>query len=135
MNSNSLHSSRPTQSRLRCVSGLLCLACTLAVSHQQQQLAISTCCTATTAFAGGRQTAAAKHLYSCLQELIGHCSAVYSINRATALALEQHLVQYGYQQPADAVLEPECLQDVLQDETEGKKEVADSRTILSFMLS
>lgn len=57
------------------------------------------------------------------QELIGHCSAVYSINRATVLALEQHLAQYGYQQPADAVLEPESLQGMqMLDDTEGEWE-------------
>jgi hypothetical protein len=54
-----------------------------------------------------------------LQELIGHCSAVYSVNRAAALALEQHLSQYGYQQPADAVLELESLQDCMMQEDTG----------------
>lgn len=53
------------------------------------------------------------------QELIGHCSAVYSVNRATALALEQHLVQYGFQQPPGAVLEPESLQDCMQEDSGG----------------
>lgn len=55
-----------------------------------------------------------------LQELIGHCSAVYRVNRATALALEQHLAQYGYQRPADAVLEPESLQECMQEDTDSK---------------
>jgi hypothetical protein len=36
------------------------------------------------------------------------------------LALEQHLAQYGYQQPANAVLEPESLQSCMQDNTDGK---------------
>lgn len=46
---------------------------------------------------------------------------MYSINRTTALALEQHLAQYGYQQPAGAVLEPETLHDnyLLQDDNQG----------------
>jgi hypothetical protein len=56
-----------------------------------------------------------------LQELIGHCSSVYSVNRATALALEQHLSQYGYQQPADAVLEPESLQECMQEDDESER--------------
>lgn len=56
-----------------------------------------------------------------LQELIGHCSAVYSVNRAAALALEQHLLQYGYQQPADAVLAPESLQECMQEDTDSKR--------------
>jgi hypothetical protein len=55
-----------------------------------------------------------------LQELIGHCSAVYRVNRATVLALEAHLEQYGYQQPPNAVQEPEGLQDCLLDNTDGK---------------
>lgn len=56
-----------------------------------------------------------------LQELIGHCSAVYSVNCAAALALEQHLSQYGYQQPADAVLEPESVQECMQEDTDSKR--------------
>jgi hypothetical protein len=55
-----------------------------------------------------------------LQELIGHCSAVYRLNRATALALEQHLSQYGYQQPVDAVLEPEGVQECMQEDDESE---------------
>jgi hypothetical protein len=65
-----------------------------------------------------------------LQELIGHCSAVYNVNRATVLALEQHLAQYGYQQPANAVLEPESLQSCMQDNTDGKTEPAPASEIV-----
>jgi hypothetical protein len=45
------------------------------------------------------------------QELISHCAAVYEANRRSVLALEQHLEQYGYARPGDAVREPEGLQD------------------------
>jgi hypothetical protein len=60
--------------------------------------------------------------HPCLsaQELIGHCSAVYDINRATVLALEQHLVQYGYQRPPNAVMQPENVQDCLQGDDDGE---------------
>ncbi len=42
-----------------------------------------------------------------MQELLGHCAAVYSSNRAGIQALEQHLQQYGYETPLEAVQEPE----------------------------
>jgi hypothetical protein len=51
-----------------------------------------------------------------LQELIGHCTAVYHANRTAALQLEQHLSQYGYQRPAAAVLEPENPDDFVSQE-------------------
>ncbi|WIA34718.1 hypothetical protein OEZ86_013029 [Tetradesmus obliquus] len=51
-----------------------------------------------------------------LEELIGHCTAVYHANRTAALQLEQHLSQYGYQQPAGAVLEPENPDDFIQQD-------------------
>jgi hypothetical protein len=42
---------------------------------------------------------------------------VYHANRTAALQLEQHLSQYGYQQPAGAVLEPENPDDfIAQDD-------------------
>ncbi|KAF6265737.1 hypothetical protein COO60DRAFT_870826 [Scenedesmus sp. NREL 46B-D3] len=54
-----------------------------------------------------QQLAACTADTTSLEELIGHCTAVYHANRTTALQLEQHLSQYGYQRPAGAVLEPE----------------------------
>jgi hypothetical protein len=51
-----------------------------------------------------------------LQELIGHCTALYHANRTAALQLEQHLCQYGYQRPAGAVLEPENPDDFILQE-------------------
>lgn len=54
-----------------------------------------------------------------LQELIGHCTAVYLNNRQTALALEQHLSQYGYQQAPGTEVEPEHL-DTLIVADDGK---------------
>eukprot|EP00775_Hariotina_reticulata_P003930 gene3930-4184_t len=50
------------------------------------------------------------------EELIGHCSAVYHSNRAAALALEEHLAQYGYQTSSRAVQEPEHIDDLLTDD-------------------
>ncbi len=58
-------------------------------------------------------------MFATLQELIGHCSAVYCNNRATALALEEHLSQYGYRQPVGAVLEPANPYDCMDDENTG----------------
>lgn len=50
-----------------------------------------------------------------LQELIGHCTAVYNSNRTATLALEQHLSQYGYQRPEETVQEPENPEKLMQD--------------------
>ena len=55
-----------------------------------------------------------------LQELIGHCTAVYLNNRQTALALEQHLSQYGYQQPPGIQIEPEQPEALAVDD-EGER--------------
>jgi hypothetical protein len=54
-----------------------------------------------------------------VQELIGHCSAVYHSNRAAAIALEGHLVQYGYQPAAGGVQEPEHIDQLLTEDAEG----------------
>jgi hypothetical protein len=51
-----------------------------------------------------------------LQELIGHCTAVYHANRTAALQLEQHMCQYGYQRPAGAVLEPDNPDDFISQD-------------------
>lgn len=51
-----------------------------------------------------------QHLTSSLQELLGHCTALYSNNRHMASQLSQHLKSAGcsqlqqLQQPADPVL-------------------------------
>ncbi len=42
-----------------------------------------------------------------VQELIGHCSALYTANRDATLALEEHLEQYGYVTQNNDTREPE----------------------------
>eukprot|EP00879_Flechtneria_rotunda_P019846 GHRR01020860.1.p1 GENE.GHRR01020860.1~~GHRR01020860.1.p1 ORF type:complete len:461 (+),score=147.66 GHRR01020860.1:55-1383(+) len=54
-----------------------------------------------------QQLAACTADTTSLEELIGHCAAVYSSNRATALALEGHLEQYGYQRWPATQWEPD----------------------------
>ncbi|GFR49705.1 hypothetical protein Agub_g11856 [Astrephomene gubernaculifera] len=41
------------------------------------------------------------------EELLGHCVGLYQANRSTIQLLEEHLQQYGYQQPPGVVQEPE----------------------------
>lgn len=57
---------------------------------------------------------AARHAGSAcaaVQELIGHCSALYAANRDATHALEAHLEQYGYVPPSSDTHEPDdpCL--------------------------
>lgn len=42
-----------------------------------------------------------------LQELLGHCLALYQANRQLACQLEDHLEQYGYTKPSTHEEEPE----------------------------
>lgn len=44
---------------------------------------------------------------SRLQELLGHCLALYQANRQLACKLEDHLEQYGYTKPSSREEEPE----------------------------